>query len=304
MAVCPHCKDSVPGCTGGDACPLVSDIATNSRFFDAEARPGAGCPNLNRLLSPTMLRAFSRPVCEAIVGIASAPLGGREADVSDADAYPDARSIVQAAFYGHCSISSALLELTSRMTEAGEDELTRYRAAVDVLKARGDAIYSGAAGVYSFVFAKVSNVRGKIASSVKLQLESPSGSSKSAELSTTLRRPATVNDFFEMVHNYVWAVIVLGLASAPIVFKFIANTVHDPMRDLNISWSCAFEYLNLYLHEMDEDTLVGECYDRGVPVLGSRSRVCVCVPRVRSTIRLRAVPYSKRYGARNYVGQV
>ena len=32
-AVCIHCKDTIPGCTGGDNCPAFKDWSTNSAIF-------------------------------------------------------------------------------------------------------------------------------------------------------------------------------------------------------------------------------------------------------------------------------
>ena len=40
--VCIHCKDSIPGCRGGDACPLVTTVASNTAVM-ARGANGVVC---------------------------------------------------------------------------------------------------------------------------------------------------------------------------------------------------------------------------------------------------------------------
>ena len=87
QAVCPHCKDSIPGCGGGDACPLVTDLAANAAIF-AESKLGQA-PRLTHLMMPELAAHFPRPVAEAVVGIACAPAvgtgAGRPSEVLSAE---------------------------------------------------------------------------------------------------------------------------------------------------------------------------------------------------------------------------
>ena len=73
MSVCCHCKDSIAGCAGGDACPLVIDLAANIALFEG-GRLGS-VPSVRNLLPPELSSFFTRSVCEALVAIATAPIG-------------------------------------------------------------------------------------------------------------------------------------------------------------------------------------------------------------------------------------
>ena len=36
-SVCIHCKDSIPGCTGGNNCPTISDVNANAQLFSTNS---------------------------------------------------------------------------------------------------------------------------------------------------------------------------------------------------------------------------------------------------------------------------
>lgn len=78
-AVCPYCKDTIPGCAGGDACPTVADVASNAAIFTDHSL--GSTPKVTNIFPPELAAHFSRPFCEAIVGIACAPALGRECTV-------------------------------------------------------------------------------------------------------------------------------------------------------------------------------------------------------------------------------
>jgi hypothetical protein len=111
-SVCPHCKDSIEGCAGGDACPLVMDLASNRDLFETSSFDAP--PVLSHLLSPRLLNVFTRSVAEMIQGVAATPAGGLAVDFSDAR-YEMPGAVVKAAYFGHCSAESAMMELMRRM---------------------------------------------------------------------------------------------------------------------------------------------------------------------------------------------
>ena len=80
MSVCCHCKDSIAGCAGGNACPLVTDLAANIALFEG-GRLGS-VPSVRNLLPPELSSFFTRSVCEALVAIATAPISGGESNGS------------------------------------------------------------------------------------------------------------------------------------------------------------------------------------------------------------------------------
>ena len=92
-SVCIHCKDSIVGCQGGDLCPTIADVSTNGVLFE-EASIGK-VPKASGLLPPQLLQYFTRPVMEAIVAIACAPVADNTIDWS-LDIYTQHRAVVQA----------------------------------------------------------------------------------------------------------------------------------------------------------------------------------------------------------------
>ena len=63
------------GCTGGDACPLVTDIAHNANVFETEAL--GVCPNVQRLLpqggwQSTAHTRYERFTSKQVLGLAAA----------------------------------------------------------------------------------------------------------------------------------------------------------------------------------------------------------------------------------------
>ena len=66
-AVCSHCKDTIAGCGGGTACPLVTNTAAN---LAAAAAPSLGTvPTLTHLLPADLMSIFPRSVREGLVGL-------------------------------------------------------------------------------------------------------------------------------------------------------------------------------------------------------------------------------------------
>ena len=56
-AVCIHCKDTIPGCTGGADCPTISDVNANANIFSTQAL--GSVPKVTHLFtSPTDAALF------------------------------------------------------------------------------------------------------------------------------------------------------------------------------------------------------------------------------------------------------
>jgi hypothetical protein len=262
-AVCIHCRDSIPGCAGGDACPLVSELATNTAIF-AEARLGS-TPRLAHFLPAELCTYFPRSICEAIVGIACAPAVGQEINFEHST-YATSQSVVQAALYGHCSVLEASSVLTARLESADNDvEVNKIKGALDSLKIVSDRIVTSSQGVMSYLWAKVSNIVNKRASGTTRLVTSTSKPSTS-DLTATLVRPATEEAFFEMIHYFTMVILALGIASPTILFKFMDDVVWGALR-MKESWKCAHELFLLYAREIDTDSTrtvhMGNVFRRG-----------------------------------------
>jgi hypothetical protein len=117
-----------------------------------------GSPTLTYSLTHEMAAHFTRPVVDAIMGIACAPCQGAQVDLKAA-AYAQHHAVVKAAVYGHASFAEASAELAERMDTATTDiEVNKIRGALDSLKLGVDSAIHTSSGVLAFCWAKISNV--------------------------------------------------------------------------------------------------------------------------------------------------
>ena len=186
---CTNCMDTIVGCKGGSDCPTIIDLMANKKVF--EANKLGTVPIVKNLLPPELVNIFTRSVTEAIVGIASAPTSGSSIDFSDG-AYVKASAVVQAAIFGHCTIDEASVELSNRLEVADHaNTIAKINGAIDLLKSKADTLYAGSHGVYTFIWAKVTQLFSS-SRSVKLLVEKKT---KAAELVASLDRPQTAEQF-------------------------------------------------------------------------------------------------------------
>ena len=206
---CTHCKDTISGCTGGDDCPLIKDLAGNALIFANKVLDKT--PKLFHMITTELATHFSRPVCEAIVGLACAPAQGHEVDFSSAT-YSTCHAVVQSALYGHCSVTEASAVLSSRLEACTTDvEISRIRAAMETLKLNQESVATATSGLMTFLWTKITNVVSKRGDGVaRLDV----GKGKAGALSVTLVRPANESEFYEMLHLFTMVMIALGLATS------------------------------------------------------------------------------------------
>ena len=248
-SVCPHCKDTILGCKGGTSCPTLATVASNGKIFSDKTI--GSVPVLCSLLPPSLAAVFSRPVCEAIVAIALAPTSGTVVDFSDA-AYTHASAVVQAANYGYVSVGEALGEINRRIQEATETlEVTKLRGALDILN-KDDAVDLRVRdqGIFTFIWAKLSQWVGSVSNTVKLNT---GPESKSKSLTATLKRPGNSSHFFMCIHWFILVVSSLGLAAGAILSRFFGDVVFDSLEKLKLKWEVAHELVLIYFREMEQD---------------------------------------------------
>ena len=262
-AVCPHCKDTIlPAGHLAAACPLVVELTKNAEIF--EKKKLGSSPTVAHSMTHELAMQFTRPVVDAIVGLACAPVQGVQIDFTD-PMYNAASAVVKAAVYGHCSFAEASAILAERLDAAANIEaIEKIRGAMDSLKTAGETAVHSATGTFLFVWAKVSNVISKRAD-FTYKLEA-AAKSKSAVHSVTLVRPETEAEFYEMTHLFIMTVIALGLASATIVIKFIDDVVFGTVR-MREPFTVAHELVICYFREMDFDPArllhMGNVFRRG-----------------------------------------
>jgi hypothetical protein len=261
--VCPHCKDTIlPAAHVATACPLVTELTNNAAIFTAKKLGSS--PTVVHSLTHELATQFTRPVIDAIVGLACAPVHGLSIDFTDA-AYTQSNAVVKAAVYGHCSFAEASAVLSERLDAATQPlEVEKIRGAMDTLKSASEAAVNTATGTFMFIWAKVSNVISK-RTDFTFKLEAV-GKSKATSHSATLVRPETEAEFYEMSHLFVMTIIALGLASATIVLKFMDDVVFATIR-MKETFRVAHELFIIYLREMDFDPAralhMGNVFRRG-----------------------------------------
>ena len=264
--VCPICKDCIPGCTGGEACPLATELAGNVQIFEAGTL--GTTPTVTHSLPATMRAVFTPALCEALVGICTAPAGGTSVDLSDTTLYPTPTSVVRAARYGHCTIEEGVMELSERTAEADVDDMSRIKAAVEMVKAVGGNSLSGIQGVYSFIWAKTGQLVARATESIRLTTSTVSSRLSAADLAVNLKRPASEAEFFERLHYYVMLLAVLGLVHVSVIMTFIKEAVFDVKRRLSLSWQVCHELFVLYLDRIETDVTralhFGNILERGM----------------------------------------
>ena len=262
-AVCIHCKDTIQGCTGGNGCPAFRDWTANSEIFDQKTL--GTTPKVTFALTPELLAYFTRPICEAVVGLACAPAVGTEIDF-DSAAYSKSKAVVQAATYGHCSIGEALNVLSSRLEDATEAvDISKLKGALDSLRLVKDSVVSSATGTFMFIWTKISTVIAKRDSGVtRIELNSDKGTAQA--LTATLTRPTTESGYFEMLHYFIMVIVGLGIASYMTVSRFCDDIAWGALR-MGESWQVSFELMCVYLKELDCDVTrkltMGSIYRRG-----------------------------------------
>jgi len=260
-AVCTHCKDTISPTHLDAACPLVVGIAANAQLFATKSL-GAS-PTLTYSLTHEMAAHFTRPVVDAIMGIACAPCQGAQVDLKSA-AYAQANAVVKAAVYGHASFAEASAELAERLDAATTQlDVDKIRGAMDSLKLGVESAIHTSSGALAFCWAKISNVLSKRTDpTFKLEM----GKAKAASHTATLVRPKNESEFYEMIHLFIMLIVALGMASYTIVGKFLDDVVYSVIR-MRENWKVAHELLLLYIREIDLDPLrtmhMGNVFRRG-----------------------------------------
>ena len=261
--VCPHCKDTIlPAAHVATACPLITELNANAVIFNTK-KLGTS-PTVIHSMTHELAMQFTRPVVDAIVGLACAPTHGTSIDFTDA-AYTQANAVVKAAVYGHCSFAEAASVLSERLDAAATTlDVEKIRGAMDTLKSASESAVNSATGTFMFIWAKVSNVISK-RTDFTFKLEA-AGKAKASSHSVTLVRPETEAEFYEMTFLFMMTIIALGIASAPIVMKFIDDVVYGTIR-MKDPFQVAHELVILYYREMDHDPArllhMGNVFRRG-----------------------------------------
>ena len=249
-APCIYCKDTIPGCTKNDNCPLVKTSASNAQIFKDKILTKT--PTLVNLVTAELSAHVGRTVCDAIVGLYNAPAVGTEIDFDTGIYATSHQAVVKAALYGHCSVCEAADVLGTRMEASTNDQdITKIKGAIESLKLVGDGASRDSQGVCQFVWAKLSQVIAKRSSGTHT-LRMESGKEKASSLTATLVRPESESAFYELMHMWLMVIVGLGLALFPVAARFLDDVAYGAIR-MRESWQVAHELLVIYFKEIDMD---------------------------------------------------
>ena len=133
-------------------------------------------------------------------------------------------------------------------------ELSRLKAARELVSTKGDAFVPGGQGVYTYLFAKLGGARASGSGQTIRLLSSSTSKASSSELATTLVRPTTEGEFFDRLFAWVWVVTALGMTSFVILMHFVREVVFDPQFLYGLTWQQCCELFLVYLKEIENDT--------------------------------------------------
>ena len=257
--VCPHCKDTITGCLGGGdagaSCPTVKTVVANANIFAQQLLEKT--PTVMGLITPDLCTTFTRPICDAILGLACAPKKGSSLDLQEmtTGSHPTfvytASAVVKAATYGYCSVAEAMTELGRRVDLASSElEVAKIQASISGLKTIGETVLSSTQGVLQFLWARCSMaISGRYSGTYRVEVSS---TSKSTALSASLVRPQTQDAYYELLHYFGMVVTALGIANALVLMNFLDKVAYGAVR-LAEGWKVSCELVLLYLKKVDQD---------------------------------------------------
>ena len=273
---CSHCKDTIPGCAGGAACPLHKTVAENMTRVAAAA---GGVISLMSLVPDRIMAVFTRPVLDGIASAVSrATTGAKPYDFSGK---PPAQ-IVTAVFEGLVSFTEAgpqLLALQAASTEAKEREnITSALQLLSTFSQLKQAPRGSTSSYYLMIWALVSNYvmaaddRAAVPGRAGSAEEHASSGGKLGDAGMTatsakIKDPQTAEQFFEMLTWFPVMTHALGICSVLVCVPFIDDVVHRGIRRQGHTWELSYCLLLVYLKHVElaasEDVHLGNIYNSG-----------------------------------------
>ena len=272
-AVCKTCWGSGIGCrvdSEADAiCPWKEHIAQNTRAVTAAV---GGVIVLGSLLTPRLLRVFTKPVLDTLAMVVARPSGNQPFDLTD----KDLPQICKAVSARYVSKAEAILEFQTRLLspelvitaddeggalEAKKAKREDIKTAIQAIGALPERIslQTSTEGAFLFIMARLSAVlcTTKIISfdlcgEVEVSEEAHgSTSSRRTAHAATLTRPTTRAQCESMLHNWGYVTTVVGLAHVVSVAQFLDDVYYENVRLGKYEWFVGFEMVVLYLRYME-----------------------------------------------------
>ena len=238
---CTTCRDGIPGCAGGGACPLLATTAANIAAITAGA---TAVMSVVSILPHSYIRHLSGDVLRALQAIARNPAGGTMPDLTAMDQ----QQILSAYTSGAADVESIRNEVGARVVDPGitAAPLARWQALLTALKdAPRVSIYSeidgcNAVGKHTFVWAVASHIVKDDKTTYSVGTSSVESSGGRGRTKLSIKLVSDFLQFSELLH--VWQVLLhaLGICNVLMAAQFIQEVVYDSMSQLSFSVSSAF----------------------------------------------------------------
>ena len=230
-AVCPHCAGNQPGCSfGADGkCPTLGEMTTNAAIIIGASAAIGKSLSLKISVLPRFLRAIGGPALHVIQLLAKQPAKGTEFAHTMTSTAHEILSAIGAGVY---TLEQALLRISELMDQLDEDveadakkikKLQMILRLLETAAKTGKLTESGGAaseaGVFTFLWAKISEFVSGKEMQVKVKLEAASTSSDDASKGSTFSaktvRFETEMEFAEAMNLFVLFTSSLNLVHQP-----------------------------------------------------------------------------------------
>lgn len=256
---CHTCFDQIPGCTGGDACLLL----TTPRANTAVIAGGAGLLTLVNLLPIKFLRECTRSILDCLKMVANRPVLGTPIDLSAPTT--NVEELIGHVQSGRATPGDAAREAVTRLTTATTQiEIARLNGLANFLnnmeKANGVSMMGGvtrggiALGSFTLVWALSGKItRQSLAIGIAGVVESAAEASSPAVqvVKLSILRPRTLAEFSDMLTIWFMICHSTGVGNILVLGEFVRDVVHDTMLKHNHSWQVAHELFLVYLEAVE-----------------------------------------------------
>ena len=181
-----------------------------------------------------------------------------------------AQDLLSAIKYGQTTVEAALFALADLLESTTDaDKKSAIKSRIECLKVLNPAKEADALqfsvtnlGIYSFLWAKVSEYVMKRQSLERASVDATSSSAVTSSFSARFHRPAKMNDFSEMMNLFIMICHGLAVCSVMVLTEFFAMTVYDLMRLRGENWMVAHEVmLIMFKRESGGRLTLGTIYD-------------------------------------------
>ena len=255
---CPHCFGNFASCTwaSDSKCPTVTVVASNAAILTGAA---TGILTLTKIVKTKFLRVFSKTSLSSLHTLFNRPEPGTPFVIS---ASTKGSTTLSAVSFGQISTEAALFQLADLLEDASDaDEKALIKGRIESLKvlkprvdAEGDDFVPVSLGVFSFIWAKVSEhvMNSSHLDRVALDTRDPTKTSSSSSFVARIHRPTRMEEFAEMINLFTMICHGLAIASVMLLTEFFATAVYDGIRVRGESWELAHEMMLIMFRRVED----------------------------------------------------